>query len=80
MKKYTGIWGSGDAGANGIYTKNYREQVLSSYALHRLGIELVTVIKNDWSDTTIESLIVQNQERMAEAKAAWEKAHLGLIW
>lgn len=80
MKKYTGVWGSGDAGANGIYTEDCNEQVLDARALDKLGIELVAVIRNDWSDTAIDGLIIQNRERMASAKAAWQKAHPGLVW
>lgn len=80
MKRYAGILGSGDAGANGIYTKDGGEQVLDAGALDKLGVELITVIVRDWSDTAIEALIVQSQERMAKAKVTWETAHPGLVW
>jgi hypothetical protein len=72
MKKYTGVWGSGDAGENGIYTQGYGEQVLSSRELDKLGIELIDVISRDYADSTIESLIAQNEERMARAREARE--------
>lgn len=68
MKNYTAIHGSQDAGENGIYTLGYGRMVLSSRELSKLGVNLIRVIANDWSDSTIRDLIARNEERMVKAR------------
>jgi hypothetical protein len=65
MINYTGIWGSDEAG---IWTKGYRRQVLSARELGKLGVDLVTVIRHDWSDAAIDDLIARNDARMDARK------------
>lgn len=57
MKKYTAICGSGDAAENGIWTQDYKRQVLSARELHALGVELSEAIYHDWSDAAIDALV-----------------------
>ena len=72
MKRYDGLLGGDDAGANGIYSKETGEMVLSSTELDALGVSLFIVVTHDWADATIEDLMVQTAERQARNKAAWE--------
>jgi len=72
MKRYDGLLGGDDAGANGIYSKETGEMVLSSRELDALGVSLFVAVTHDWSDATIEDLMVRTAERQARNKAVWE--------
>lgn len=73
MQKFDAIWGSGDVAENGIYTADFKHQVLSARELRLMDIDLVRVIGNDWSDEAIENLIGMNKARMAREELAWQR-------
>ena len=75
MKKYTAVYG-GDM--DGIYIQN-GTLVLSAMALRMIGIDLMAVIRNDWSDAAIESAIEKYQDLEDALQSLLHKRDDGMI-
>ena len=49
------IWGSGDAGENGIFDRETGRQVVSPYTLRKMGLSSAIICT--WDDKAIERLV-----------------------
>ena len=60
MTKYTVVWGSGDAGADGIFhAQKPHTQVVGPYQLQKMGLD--SAIIATWSDEAIARLVERAQ-------------------